>query len=110
MFHLPIYRIVECLNTDKSRDNRPISLFSSANLSHCRMLKYSYVGSAPERLFVTTYGTSVRRKRVNPLSPGGTHMVRKKPISLSTPGLQGLIQGLLSYTRFGLHGFGYTYL
>ena len=23
-----------------------------------------YVGSAPERLFVTTYGTSVRRKRV----------------------------------------------
>ena len=27
-----------------------------------------YVGSAPERLFVTTYGTSVRRKRVNPFS------------------------------------------
>ena len=24
-----------------------------------------YVGSAPEKLFVTTYGTSVRRKRVN---------------------------------------------
>ena len=28
------------------------------------MLKYSYVGSAPERLFVTAYGTSVRRRRV----------------------------------------------
>ena len=26
-----------------------------------------YVGSAPERLFVTTYSTSVRRKRVNRL-------------------------------------------
>ena len=29
------------------------------------MLKYSYAGSAPERLFVTTYGTLVRRERVN---------------------------------------------
>ena len=27
-----------------------------------------YVGSAPERLFVTTYGTSVQRKRVNKIS------------------------------------------
>ena len=29
--------------------------------------------------------------RVNPLSPGGTHMVHIKPIFLSTRGLQGLI-------------------
>ena len=33
---------------------------------------------------------------VNPWSPGGTYIVHKKPIFLSTPGLKGLSSGIVS--------------
>ena len=48
-----------------------------------------YIGS---RL---AHGTScLCSQEINPLSSGDTYMVHKKPIFLSTPGLQGLKFGL----------------
>ena len=45
-------------------DARGREIFLRKNLKSLFRNDVRYVGSAPERLFVMTYGTSVRRKRV----------------------------------------------
>ena len=45
-------------------DTRGLEIFLRKNLKKLFRNDIRYVGSAPERLFVTTYGTLVRRQRV----------------------------------------------
>ena len=57
-------------------------------------LKSGWVVYGPENNYNFPYTSFFT---LSPLSPGGTHMVQKKPMFLSTPGLQGLKTGWAVY-------------